>query len=300
LPENEDRAGEYTITETMHTQFGCVREGHDKRNRKVVLKIVAKSDVSTPGEVEGIYREYRFLAGFIKHPSVVRAIDCFHGTKNIYTVLEFGGKTNLGMYLSSLPGLQMPQNEALECFLQFASALTHCHDADICHRSISLEHIVMTPEATGSHCPKLVDFRSAMIAKPGVTSVAMFGTLPCMSPEVLSGGPYLPKEADCWSAGVVLLEMVGGKGCFFQTVQIYEDEAVAILGGDDDQRADQRAAFAERIYAYFLKEGSHAAALAHTTESQSDDILDILENLLQTEENRAPIVDFTSLEEPPS
>ncbi len=57
-------------------------------DRKVAVKIIHKADVFTPGEVEGIYREFRFLAGFTRHDNIVRAVDCFHGPKKIYTVLR--------------------------------------------------------------------------------------------------------------------------------------------------------------------------------------------------------------------
>jgi len=154
----------------------------------------------------------------------------------------------------------------------------------------------MQPEATGSHSVRLVDFRIAMKGKEGATSEAMCGYLPCMSPEVLSGGPYFPTHADCWSAGVVLLEMAGGKGSFFRAVQIHEEEATRIFQGEF---ADGEA-LADRIHRYYQTPGNHAAALACMGGIQSDDIVNVLEHVLQLEENRATMDQFTGDEETPA
>merc|ERR1719424_747743 len=119
------------------------------------------------------------------HPNIVVATNCFLGARNVYTVTQFAGRQNLAQYVSDLPGLRMHENDALSCFYQVASALAYCHKLEVSHRSISLEHVVMKPEGAGRHIPKLVDFHGAMVVKDGLTSVSMFGHLPCMSPEML-------------------------------------------------------------------------------------------------------------------
>jgi len=296
LCEREDKVGEYSLISRMPSHCGCVWEGRNGCNKKVIIKITKKSDVFTPWEVEGIYREYSFLALFTKHPNITRALDCFHSPKAVYTVLEFAGERNLASHLSNLPGLRMSADESTQCFVQVARALAHCHKKGYSHRSISLEHIVMNAETSVSPSVKLVDFRSMVKCSEDATSVAMCGYLPCMSPEVLTGRPYLPVQADCWSAGVVLLEMAGGKGSFFRAVQINEEEASRTFDGDS---ADGEA-LAERIHMYYQIPGNHAAALACMGGIQSDGILDILEHVLQLEGNRATMDQFTYDEEPPA
>jgi len=295
LQESPQSAGEYILKQKMETQAGIVWEGKDKKDRKVAVKIIDKADVFTPGEVEGIYREFRFLAGFTRHPNIVRAVDCFHGPNKIYTVMEFAGKQNLAQYLSDLPGLRMNEQDATGCFHQLASALAHCHARDVSHRAVSLEHVVMKPEADGTHTPKMVDFRSAMVAKEGVTSVTVCGSLPCMSPEMLCGQAYMPKPADCWGVGVLLLEMAGGKGSFFLALGIDEQKA-------REQDSSQRPLMAEQIGNFFKKEGSHGAALSCMGGLQSTEIVEVLQGLLtpetdaETNEERAPLERFLNEE----
>lgn len=296
LQETDTMVGEYTLTEQMNSQCGVVWEAKDQHNRKIAIKIIQKADVFTPGEVEGIYREFRFLAGFTRHPNIVRALDCFHDPKKIYTVMEFGGKQNLAQHLSNLPGLRMNETYALETFFALASATAHCHERDVSHRSISLEHVVMKAETDGRHTPRLVDFRSAMIAKGCTKSVAICGSLPCMAPEVLSAGPYMPKAADCWSLGVLLLEMAGGMGSFFRATQI-EEAAVRKHPSDIPNRSQ----LANSIGTYFSIKANHRAALSCMGGLQSNEVLEILRDLLQPEDHRTNIDKFlTAPDDPPA
>lgn len=287
LQETDNRVGDYSLTEQIETQTGIVWEGKDKQNRKVAIKIILKDTVFTPGEVEGIYREFRFLAGFTRHPNIVRAVDCFHGPKKIYTVMEYVGKTNLGRHLLTLPGKRLSVPEARACFSQIAGAVAHCHSRDVSHRSITLEHITLKIEADGSLFCKLVDFRSAMIAKEGITSVALCGSLPCMAPEVLGGQQYFPKPADCYSVGVILLEMSGGRGSFCQALN-FDEQNIRTLPAEPQERAD----WGQRIQRYFATPGSQKAALAAINGVEDDEIGGLLEGLLMQQEGRSDLAAF--------
>lgn len=259
------------------------------------MKITPKRDIFTPSEIEGIYREYRFLVGFVKHRCIVRCVDCFHATRNIYTVMEFLGGQNLAQYLSSLPGMRMSIDDSMGHFQSIASAVSHCHDKDVSHRHISLEHIVMRPQGE-KLLPVVVDFRSSLIAKEGITSQAMSGTLPCMSPEMLSEGPYNPKLSDCWSVGVAFLEMSGGKGSCCHKLDLDEAAADDIVANAD---LAQRKVVSDRILAYFDTPGNHAAALACMGGVQDDATQAILERLLVSEAKRAALKIFVTIDELP-
>jgi serine/threonine protein kinase len=301
LEESDHTAGDYTLGATLESRFGMgncqtqllngiLRAGTDKKNRKVAIKINRKQDVFTPVEVEGIYREFRFLAGFVRHPNVVQALECFHGPRNVYTVMEFLPGKNLANHLSDLPGFRMNEDDVISCFSQIASAMRHCHGKDVTHRSLCLEHIVMRLTADGKHVPKLVDFRCAMIAKAGVTSVAVCGCLPCMPPEMLCEGPYQPKPADCWSIGVVLLEIAGGKGSFCQAVQLDENQVSELHTRD---LASKRL-LSDQIRNFFAAPGNHAVALACMGGVQNPAIQEIIENLLQPQDRRSSVNRFAA------
>lgn len=293
MQETDAAVDSYALGMNIETSNNSiVRIGHDSQNRKVVVKVTCKCDVFTPEEVEHMYREYCFLSYYTQHTNIVHALDCFHAPLNAYTVLEFAGRQNLAQYLSDFPGLRMKEDETLSAFSQIVAAVTHCHDKDISHRSISLEHIVMKPQAEGDPIPKLLDFRDAMIAKEGVTSTTVCGRLPCMSPEMLWGSAYLPKMADCWSVGILLLEMAGGKGSFFQALEMDEDLATSL----PEQLTEQKQ-LSERILDHFATPGAHEAALACMGGFQNTEIHMKLDGLLQSVENRDALTPFGSVEE---
>jgi len=291
LEETDESVGEYTFQQKMSTRNGMVYEAVDsKKDRKVVVKVTEKCDVVTPGEVEAINRELRFLTGFIRHPNIIPAVDFLHGPRRVYLVTDHGGNHNLSQWLSELPGSCMNADDALKCFSQVSAALTYCHGKDISHRSVSLEHITIKRNDDGVLVTKLLDFRSAMVVKAGASSIALCGTLPSIAPEVLRTEPYLPMSCDCWSAGVVLLEMVGGKGSLFAAVQM------DVADARTPSSAEERYAIAQKIQRYFQTPGNHQIALACMNSAENAIVLDILTRLLQPERKRANLHEVPTLE----
>jgi hypothetical protein len=281
--------GEYTFTSKMATYFGHVYEAKDQDGRRVAVKLWEKVNTFTPGEVEGIHRELRFLKGFTRHPNVVRALKFLHGPKNVYLVMEYVGQQNLSQYLSDLPGQRMSAEESLNFFHQISDGLLHCHEKDIAHRSLSLEHVVLRHLDDGQILPKLVDFHAAVLARNSVQCKSICGTLPCMSPEVLSGEAYLPKTADLWSVAVILLEMAGGKGSLLMAVGLDE----AQMRPDHLHEQIERARISAAIFQYFDENNSHARALAKIGNVQNETVLERLKSLLQPEAQRgmlAPLI----------
>ena len=287
--ETEDQVGDYTLGPKLEARCGIVREATDKQNRRFAIKVICKDEVFTPFHLEAIWREFRLLAGFVKHPNIVRSIACFHGPKNVYTILEFLGGQNLSNFLSGLPGLRVNKDDAMSYFSQIASAVSHCHQKDVTHRTVCLEHVVMKHTADSIHMPNLVDFRSAVTAEKDVPFLAACGTLPCMSPEMVCEAPYLPKLADCWSVGVVLLEMAGGKGSFCRALNLDETSGKEMHASGNAANIKM---LADQILNFFGTAGNHAVALAWMGGVENQQIQSIIESLLQPEGRRSTLDSF--------
>merc|ERR1719379_3186042 len=73
-PETDTQVGEFLLGRHLPSRAGCVREGQNREGKSVSVKLTSKDDVSTPAEVEGIYREFRFLAGFAKHRNIAEGL----------------------------------------------------------------------------------------------------------------------------------------------------------------------------------------------------------------------------------
>jgi hypothetical protein len=103
-----------------------------------------------------------------------------------------------------------------------------------------------------------------------------------VAPEIVLRDSYLPQAADCWSLGVVLLEMAGGLGSTKQAV------------GWTTEMGDGIAI--EMVHDYFSMEGSHATALAVMGNVSSRSVLEIVTMLIKPETgDRATMRDVSAL-----
>lgn len=268
LIESQDGVGDYRFLKTMDTVSGSVMHAvSNSTGQHCVIKTIEKASVYTAGELEGIYREYRFLSDIIRHPNIVRCLEMLNATARVHMVLEFAGDMNMMQLLLSRPGKRLDVDASLDCFRQLVSALAYCHQLDATHRNVSLEHLVVKAEPCGNrYSCCLVDFHTAMVARRGVTSRMPCGSLPCIAPEMALERPYVPRLADSWSAGAVLLEMSGGLSSLSSSVPF-------------DLECELHVA-AELIIGFFELDGCHEKALAHMGGICDWDIISILSMLL--------------------
>jgi serine/threonine protein kinase len=286
LIETEAGVGNYTFVRPMSSRFGIVKEATSEDRPKVVIKVVDKKKYLVPGEVEGIYREFLFCKAVVKHPNVIKAVELLHGSKKIYMVMQHGGDVNLKHHLLSLPDTRMTADSAVYCFRRLASAVNFIHDKMIAHRDISADHVVVRTDSCGGQCPQLCDFRMATTVKEGLTSLSCCGKLPYMAPEILFGRPSAPLPTDCWSMGVLLLEMAAGMGSFFKAVSINDNEIELLDVEQFSRLRSLRTAIASRIEEHFDTAGNHAKAIEYMGAECSDGVSQILTGLLTSVDRR--------------
>src|SRR5262249_8019979 len=121
----------------------------------------------------------------------------------------------------------IPLDEALPIAKQIAEALEAAHEQGIIHRDLKPANIKVRADGT----VKVLDFglakaldptsssspdvsQSPTITTPAMTELGMIlGTAAYMSPEQAKGRAA-DKRADIWAFGVVLFEMLSGRGAF--------------------------------------------------------------------------------------
>ncbi|CAK0882881.1 unnamed protein product [Prorocentrum cordatum] len=177
-----------------------------------------------------------------------------HSFSQVYLAFEFWGMENLHQRLLDQPGYRLDVKDAVDCTMQIAGALAHCHSRDVVHRQVSLKHIVMEDQSEMPFC-RLVDFFQAALCPESTPLATPCGDLPRIAPEVVVDESYVAKPVDCWSLGVVLLEAAGGLGSMRQ-----------VVGWPEEAELEPTA---RRIKNIFSGEGSHARALdGHGRRSQ--------------------------------
>mmetsp|Transcript_110843 Transcript_110843/g.313653 ORF Transcript_110843/g.313653 Transcript_110843/m.313653 type:complete len:507 (+) Transcript_110843:182-1702(+) len=285
LVDTGNSIGQYTWVKPYRTVHGTVMQAVSKDGQVFAVKIIDKAKVFFFSELEGVYREFRLLTGKAQHPNIAHCVELLHGANHLYLVFEFAGTANLKQRLESQPDHRFEGATRDSCILQIITALAHLHGKRISHRNVSLPHVVLmeAPGADHFDC-RLVDFQCAMEAPDLATvSTTICGTLPCAAPEVILGGPYVPWLADCWSAGVVFIEMAGGLSSMSQSV-----------GYNPDSPVDAAVA----IQAFFADPASRQRVLTCTTNQAPDPyILELVERLVTPRAEERTLMQDAALRE---
>jgi serine/threonine protein kinase len=222
------RLGSYEIVSALGAGgMGEVYRARDaKLGRDVALKILPDTFATDPDRLARFQREAKTLAS-LNHPN----IGGIHGLEDAgevtALVLELVDGPTLADRIAQGP---IPLDEALPIARQIADALSAAHEQGIVHRDLKPANIKVRPDGT----VKVLDFGLAkaiegeggagkagesLTNSPTITSPAMtlrgviLGTAAYMAPEQARGAST-DRRADIWAFGVVLFEMLRGRGLF--------------------------------------------------------------------------------------
>jgi serine/threonine protein kinase len=203
--------------------MGVVYRARDTRlQRPVALKILKAELVADPG------RKSRFLveaqsAAAVTHPAIASVYDIDESDGTMFIVMEYVEGRTVGRLIAEG---ELDLQGAVEIGHQVADGLAKAHEANIVHRDIKSDNIMVTRDGHA----KLLDFGLAKLLEPSpaedevpaevsrtltrerVHTIAgtVMGTTNYMSPEQARGRP-VDSRSDIFSLGVVLYEMVTGE-----------------------------------------------------------------------------------------
>ncbi len=103
----------------------------------------------------------------------------------------------------------MAWEEAVPLTKQMLAALGHAHGAEVIHRDIKPQNVMLSAEGT----VKVTDFGLAKVHRPDsnkTVTQGVFGTLNYMSPEQVKGSGDLDHRSDLYSLGMTVYEMLAG------------------------------------------------------------------------------------------
>lgn len=202
-----DKVGPYRIVKQqgkggMATVY---RAYHPELDRHVAIKVMHQSFLEDSTFVTRFKREAQIVAK-LEHPNIVPVYDYKHYKGQPLLVMKFiQGHTLKEHLIEQVPSLE----EILEIMTPVADALDYAHKKGVLHRDIKPSNIVIDDEGT----PYLADFGLARIAQAGESSMSadmLLGTPNYMSPEQALGEKNLTPQADIYSLGVVLYELLVG------------------------------------------------------------------------------------------
>jgi len=203
--------------------MGVVYKAQDVRlGRPVALKILKTELTADPDKKRRFLQEAR-AASAVTHPAIAQIYDVDEIEGKTFMVMEFvEGKTVSQL----IADRELDLIGAVEIAFQVADGLAHAHKANIVHRDIKSDNIMVTRDGH----TKLLDFGLAKLLDPtgGMDSWStiqnlthtktlpqtmegtVMGTVAYMSPEQ-ARGLAINLNSDVFSLGIVLYEMVTGE-----------------------------------------------------------------------------------------
>ncbi|KAJ3322119.1 Map microtubule affinity-regulating kinase [Boothiomyces sp. JEL0866] len=197
---------------------------HQATGFKLAVKIIDKSTALAPrvkekinensnSEQDGTVSSIASLENEVKlllrldHPNIVKIYQVIDGQKECHVIMQYAVGGEMVEYLADKGCLS--DAESQKYFRQLVSGLDHMHLANVVHRDLKLENLLLDAN------------RNLLISDFGLgrtfesTKLHLLETY-CGTPnyaavELICGIPYVGVKADIWSAGVVLY--------FFQTGQ---------------------------------------------------------------------------------
>jgi serine/threonine protein kinase len=194
--------------------MGAVFQAYDTTlHRHVALKLVETLDDDDART--RVLREARAAAA-LSHPQICTVHEVVHAEGVAFIAMEYVEGTSLRARLDAGP---LALAEALQLAVAAAEALAYAHEHGVVHRDFKAANIIVSDAGR----LKIVDFglarrSDALIAAsttmPSLVPDGMVaGTPHAMAPEQVRGEPA-DARTDIWALGVLIYEMVAGRGPF--------------------------------------------------------------------------------------
>ena len=205
------KLGPYEITEEigkggMATVFRAYQPSMD---RHVAIKVIRASMLGDTLGRDRFQREARVVAK-LEHPHLLPVYD-FDGEHDPpFIVMRFLEGGTLKQVMEAGP---LPPSEMIYTLRQVAQALDYAHRQGVVHRDLKPSNIMIDREGNVF----VADFGIARVtdAPRDLTGTGVvMGTPGYMAPEQARGKAEVDGRADVYSLGVIIFEMLAGRGPF--------------------------------------------------------------------------------------
>jgi serine/threonine-protein kinase len=186
---------------------------HDT-DRMLAVKVLRPTQSNNPDSVRRFSREIELLSR-LNHPHIVTLLDAGRDAGGLsFMALEFIDGVTLRL---ALKHWDLSLCELTRVMRQVAAALAEAHDAEIVHRDLKLDNIMVSRKAGGDIHATILDFGVARPLSSEYLELTGEGSVPgtpdIVAPELVDGAPPSPRS-DLYSLGIVLYTMLAGSPPF--------------------------------------------------------------------------------------
>ena len=188
---------------------------HLFRNEVVAIKSLSPQYAIDPEFRRRFINEASILHN-LDHKNIVRIIDFIEEPENLHLIMEFVDGRTLDKIIGTEVG-PIPYDKALPIFIQILEGVNYAHLKGVIHRDLKPSNIMVTK----NNKIKITDFGIARLeGQTGMTKTGTkMGTIYYMSPEQVRG-EHVNEQADIYSLGITLYEMLAGRLPFNKTETI--------------------------------------------------------------------------------
>ena len=206
--EKDDKIGDYSLVRFLGKgQFGEVWLAEKQlqfSTRKVRHALKFLSNLGEEVNLKAAEAEVDTWIEAGGHPNVMSVIDMLIANNHIVIISEYAEGGSLNNWLKTSGGKAPDEEQALEMMAGILRGIEHLHSRNVIHRDLKPDNILLQ----GSF-PRITDFGISRIVNEGTMSTKAIGSPAYMSPESFAGNKS--PQADIWSAGVILYEMLTAK-----------------------------------------------------------------------------------------
>ena len=197
----------------------------DQKSRRVAIKRLL-ADTSKDRELLARFRREAVLLGKLQSEYVSQVIEQITDPKfGLLLVMEFVDGESLADLLDKRRKLPVPEVVAIG--IDIARAIGVLHEANIIHRDLTPENVILRRLSGGGTKAVLIDFGFARLdphgqgkrpnddALTGITRAdTMLGTVAYMAPEQVLNSRDVGRAADVYALGAILFRAMTGKHAF--------------------------------------------------------------------------------------
>lgn len=175
----------------------------------VAIKVIDKKTLYKSRTLKKLLYEISIHKS-LEHNNIVRFIDFFEDSKNVYIILELCENGNLNDYFKSKKTLG---EEEVRIYLrQLICGLKYWHEHNIIHRDLKLGNLLLSRDRK---LIKLGDFGlSSRLEYKEQRRRTIWGTPNYIAPEIISAKTTHSFEVDVWSLGIIIYILLFGSAPF--------------------------------------------------------------------------------------